>query len=176
MFAKSMNMLPKLIWRLFCKWPWPPITLTFAVIIKDSYFATFFIVTWLIPFNLTPNMLCFMVVFKMTLIFADFLAAILDMTSFLKNPSIKFFFRVEIIRYDPKEAKSVKSRNGYFFLGSSWFSHGERGYVMISEFENWYSYTVLVNWKDGFGDRHNFFNQPFWRWLAFSCLFLVFGY
>ena len=80
MFAKSMNILPKFIWRLFCKWPWPPITLTFAIIIKDSYFAAFFWVTCLIPFTLRPNMPCFMVVFKMTLIFADFLAAILEIT------------------------------------------------------------------------------------------------
>ena len=68
-------------WRPFWKWPWPPITLTFDLIITDSYFATFLWVICLIPFNLMPNMLCFMVVFKMTSILADFLAAILEMTS-----------------------------------------------------------------------------------------------
>ena len=53
-------------------------TLTFYnlelwLINTDSYFAIILKVTCLIPLNLISNLSCFMVVFKMTLILADFL-------------------------------------------------------------------------------------------------------
>ena len=55
----TMNLLLVFVVAAIWQWLWPPLTLTFDLIITDFYFTIILKVTCLIPFNLIPYVPCF---------------------------------------------------------------------------------------------------------------------
>ena len=72
-----------------------------------------------------------MVVFKMTLIFADFLAAILEMTSFKKKSLYKIFFFGLKYSHKTLRKQNQSKVEMAIFLGLSLFSHGVYCYANV---------------------------------------------